>query len=171
MPLSICTWNSANLFGTISGDVRRRRKKRQYVESLIAIHDIVGLQETRGSPGDLATLPQADHAWYGSFFAYSVVSGGSRRGGVVLGLSRRLLAMFPRVEHIEIVSGRAQLVRCRREASDEGVAIFNVHLEPGLPIEAKKRLIDSVWAHSWERPVLVLCGGRLQLCSQRRPPS
>lgn len=121
--------------------------KRRYLESLLT-HDAIGLQETRGSAGDLATLPQADHKWYDSFLEYSAGSGGSRGGGVAMAVSRRILSLYPRVENVEVLRGRAHMVRCRPDESDEGVMFLNLHIDPAWTLEAKNRMIDAAFAQS-----------------------
>lgn len=159
-PLSVCTWTSASLFCTVSGEAVRRRSKWRQLETLVRSHDILGLQETRRSHSNLGTMSISDHAWYGSFFTFSLASGVSS-GGVVLGVAPTILRKFPRIDHAEIVRGQAHMLRCRRAESEEGIALFSLHLEPAAPPEAKRRLIDSVWRLTESSPqclCLLMCG-------------
>lgn len=56
VPIAVCTWNSAFLFGTIAGGgMGRRRAKWRQVVALIEAYDVVCLQGAHGMYGDLAT--------------------------------------------------------------------------------------------------------------------
>lgn len=42
------------------------------------------------------------------------------------------------------------MLRLRHAESDEGLVLFNLHMDPAFTVEAKRRLLDSVWRHTLE---------------------
>jgi hypothetical protein len=76
------TWNSASLFGAFATTPGRSDAKRRLATKLFDCHKIAFFQETRGTAGDLASLPPS-HLHFGSFLLPDEVAGTSRSGGVV----------------------------------------------------------------------------------------
>lgn len=133
------------MFGTIAADPCRRVQKWRRAQSLIAGHDVVCFQETRGSAGDLATLPLS-HLWHCTFLAFSVATGGSAGGGVLLGVHRRLLQSIPRLEHRVVCRGRAQVLCLRAMDSYDDMVIADVPMEPAWTMAARRGIVDGVHA-------------------------
>lgn len=71
-----------------------------------------------------------------AIMAFDAATGGWSGSGVVIGVARRL----------------AHMLRLRHADSDEGLALFNLHLEVASTdtVKAKRRLLDSVWRHTSE---------------------
>ena len=75
--LSIVSYNSATLFGSVHGSHAWQRKKLANIAQLINKYDIVLCQETHGSEGDLSSLERdfTSHVHFGSFCPLSSSGG------------------------------------------------------------------------------------------------
>lgn len=93
----------------------------------------------------MATL-LASHVWEGSFQAFMAASGGSSGGGVVLGVHKRLVRLFPQRTHMVIAVGRAHAVGCLATDGTAGLLVINVHLEPAATSAAKRAVLAAIAA-------------------------
>lgn len=89
----MATCNSASSFGTVPAVACRRRAKWQLLGRLVLAHDVIALQEARGSSEDLRAHA-ASHARWGTLYRFVVSSGGPSAGGCVLGVSRRIVSLL-----------------------------------------------------------------------------
>lgn len=152
LPLSVATWNNASLFGTIAAGPQRRRQKWRVAQKMVEGHDVIVFQDTRGGPGDLATLPSS-HVWYGPFLVVTASMGGSTGGGCVVGVYRRWVRLHPRIVHQVLCCGRAHSVSCMPADLDHGLFfVVNVHIELASTIATKRRIIDSILVEMTLRP-------------------
>lgn len=130
----MCTWT-----------LRRRGSPPRQAAACDVVGEFARCRRVAGDPRQHGRLG------HDALGRYSAASGGPGGGGVVLGVARRLLREFPQILQEELC-GRAHMLRCRRAGSEDGVVFFSLHFERASPLEAKKRLIDSVWMHSKANP-------------------
>lgn len=53
-------------------------------------------------------------------------------------MSRRVVALFPRVDRLVLEHGRAHMLRLRQADADKGMVLFNLHLEPASIVDANR---------------------------------
>lgn len=78
----------------------------------------------------------------GSFQAFSSATGGSGGGGMVPGLTRRLLRLFPDVLSV----GRAHALRCLSQDGAGVLVVVSTHLETAATLGAKRPILESIAA-------------------------
>lgn len=69
---------------------------------------------------------------------------------MVMGASRRIVALSPGVDHAALERGRAHRPRLRQVDAETGVVSFNLHQEPASIVDAKRPLLGGAWRRTVE---------------------
>lgn len=141
MWFSVCTWNSAVLFGGRTTGLERSAAKRRFLGDLLERHPLVVLQETRGLSADVLHLP-GSHVYFNFVGPLSNNGFTTMSGGVLIAVARWLYDRAERAVHTVIVAGRAHMLSLR--LPDGWVSLVNIHVDPSLSAERKRRLLNEV---------------------------
>lgn len=101
--LSLCTWNSQALFGSMYSEHQRVACKTAVYRDLVLANDVTCIQETHGSRHDLDNLRKR----FPSHYHYGTFCPNPNAGGLVISLSNRLASQFDDFACYDLVPGRA----------------------------------------------------------------
>lgn len=122
---------------------RTWKLKRSTVKGLCRSADIVCLVECRGTPDDVRNLPGTHHFFANMFPLPPGAAFSSRRGGVVIGVRRTLLARLESCGHEVICKGRASGITMSI-AAGERLGIVAVHIDASLSAAAQRLFLQRV---------------------------
>ena len=161
----VITWNCRTLFGSTQGtpeQVRRVRATHATLRRLSKLADVVLLQESHGTEADLFSLRHVypDHIVLGSFGV------SPSAGGLVFLISMRFAETYGDPILLKkvlraraVVPGRIAFVTFPASFNLTRLAIFNIHIDPGLPgfdpgySNAKLRMIHQLFGAVPAKPV------------------
>lgn len=101
------------------------------------------MQQRRGSPGDLAQLPPS-HIYEGTFLPGDAGAGTSRTYGLVFAIRRSFHSKATSHRFVVHHRGRAATLSLRLGG---WVHFTGLHIDPVLPMSAKKRLLTDIAGH------------------------
>lgn len=140
--LRLATWNTASLFGTLAATGPRQTRKRRYLDDLLLANDVVALQETRGTPTDLTTLPPT-HIYTGTFMPPNSAAT-STSGGTVIAIRSDLHAR---------ATDTCKRVHMQRRAMTYSLHLGHwyhfcaVHVDIALTMLTRQRLLRDIAAY------------------------
>jgi hypothetical protein len=157
LPISWATWNTASLFGSISSSAARAAAKMNLAKRLLRDNLVVFLQETRGTAGDLASLPHT-HLHFGTFLNPDEETGSSRAGGIVTSIHKRIIDQVSIISEKYFAAGRCHGLRLAGALFD--VLCINVHLNPQWTYLQQKALFTAISKFIKQHPsAILLLGG------------
>lgn len=118
-------------------------RKRGALRGLAESHDVLALQETRGTAAYMHTLP-APHRYWGTSDAHHDASVATARGGTLLGIARRLTDVAIDIRHEVLQQARATGVKIELQGAK--LVSASVHVDPARNLPAKTR-----WFHTLRR--------------------
>jgi hypothetical protein len=124
---------------------------------LLGNNVVLFMQETRGTAGDLASLP-ASHLHFGSFLNPNEEVGSSRAGGVVTSIHKDLIDKVLTISEHFFAAGRCHGLRIAGQSFE--VLCINIHLNPQWTYLQKKGLLVGITKYIRRYPsAIVLLGG------------
>jgi hypothetical protein len=156
MPFSVCTWNTASLFGAFSSAAARVAMKRQLHCRLLRDNLVVYAQETRGAAGDLASLPLS-HRHFGSFRDVDGDFCTSRAGGVVTSIHDSIINRTTYIYEQIIAAGRCLALFLSGPLF--AFIFINIHMNPQWNLRQKKHVLASAAKFIAKFPAAILFMG------------
>ena len=134
------SWNIAALFGSVSGDRRKQKKRLQKVMQLAETYGIVSLQEVHGIDEDANTLKKLlpHHIIHASFHNQS------NTGGVILIIAEWIHKHFHEIVPIVIVKGRIIFAECRCREGARSMVFSSIHLPPDYSAVALRKILLDI---------------------------
>jgi hypothetical protein len=163
--IKIISWNCRTLFGSTQGtteQAKRVRATHAKLKGLIKLADITLIQESHGTEADLSSLRHKypDHIVRGSF------GDSPSAGGLVFVIGMKFVeaygdpVLLKKVLRVrEVVPGRIAFVTLPAVMDLTRLAIFNIHIDPGIPGydprygNAKLRMIHQLFGSVPAKPL------------------
>jgi hypothetical protein len=144
------------LFGSVSSSAARAAAKKNLTLKLLCSASVLFLQETRGTAGDLASLP-GSHLHFGSFLNPDEVLGSSRAGGVVTSVRMNIIDRITDISEKVIAAGRCHGLFLK--GADFELLCINVHVCPQWTFIMKKGLLCAIAKLILKYPAAILMLG------------
>jgi exonuclease III len=125
----------------MSSSAARAAAKRALARRLLTNNAVLFLQETRGTAGDLATLPDT-HLYFGTFLLPDEVAGASRAGGVVTAIHKTIIDKIDNICESVLSAGRCLAIWLQGPGID--IVFINVHLNPQWTFIQKKIVLAAI---------------------------
>ena len=139
--LRVVSWNARTHFASRFVDFRVTKSKWDMVERLMNGYDVILIQEAHGSHEAVRNLgtKYPSWEWFGSF------GDSEAAGGLLFGISKKVVKQVGRARFKEVVGGRIAALSLGHGTSS--LNIFNVHIEPQdkgniSVVEFRKMLAD-----------------------------